>query len=88
MVRDYGDRIQFIGMGAVDTADAISDFVSVNGLNDIPAAIDEDGSLRVSLGVPGHPAWVFVDEGGDATIIVGTIFRPRLFELLDELVAS
>lgn len=87
-MRDYGDRIQFIGMGGVDTPQNIADFVSFHGLSGIPATVDEDGSLRAGLGVPGHPAWIFIDQDGEATIIVGTIFRTRLFELLDDLVEN
>jgi hypothetical protein len=88
LVRDYRDKVQFLAVGSVDTADQIEDFVSYYGLKSVPTAIDTDGSLRTSIGVPGHPAWAFIDEDGGARVVVGSVFDPVLIDEVEELVTA
>lgn len=88
MVRDYGEDIQFVGIGSVDTSDHIEDFISFYGLRDVPTVIDVDGDLRVSVGIPGHPAWALIDEDGVARLALGTVYRPALIRAIEELIAG
>ncbi len=53
-----------------------------------PNAADEDGSLWNRFGVPGQPAWVFVDRNGVASRKLGVISESKLAGILDALAAS
>jgi hypothetical protein len=87
-VRAYEGRVQFVGFGGGDTADHIDDFVSYYSLRPVPTVIDEDWSIREGLGIIGAPAWVFLNDGGDATLHLGGLNPRELEEMLQVLVAG
>lgn len=78
----------FLAFGGGDTPEHIADFISYYGLPDVPTVADEDGSIRSSMGVPGVPAWVFVDRDGETEIHAGALEPADLAERLDALLAS
>jgi hypothetical protein len=53
-----------------------------------PQAVSEDGSLWARFGVPFQPAWVFVDDDGQSTVVHGALPLEELRKRLDELGAS
>jgi hypothetical protein len=66
----------------------VADFVTYYSLHGFPVVIDEDWSLRDGLGVLGAPAWVFVDDGGEATLHLGGLSATALEEMLESLVTA
>lgn len=87
-MRAYEGRVQFVGFGGGDTADHVDDFVSYYSLRPVPTILDEDWSIRESLGVIGAPAWVFVNDDGEATLHLGGLSQADLEEMLQALVAA
>ena len=70
-----------------DSTDAMQAFVDGFGL-EFPQAVTEDGSLWATFGVAYQPAWVFVDDGGETTLVPYELPREELERTLDELIAD
>ena len=85
MVRRYEGKITFLGMAGRDSQQAMQAFVDRYGLQSMPQAVSEDGSLWAEFGVAYQPAWLFVDDSGKADLYPGLIPEPDLERLLDEL---
>jgi predicted DsbA family dithiol-disulfide isomerase len=51
-------------------------------------AVSEDGSLWARFGVPFQPAWVFVNDDGQETLVQGAIPEDELREMLDDLLQT
>jgi hypothetical protein len=66
----------------------VDDFVSYYSLRALPTIVDEDWSIRESLGILGAPSWVFVDDGGEATLHLGGLNQADLEEMLQALVKA
>lgn len=62
-------------------------FVDEYGLG-FQQAVTEDGSLWTHFGVAYQPAWVFVDDSGETTVVPYELEKADLERTLDELVAS
>jgi hypothetical protein len=62
-------------------------FVDEYGL-DFPQAVTEDGSLWAGFGVAYQPAWVFVDDAGETTLVPYELPRDELEDVLDGMIAS
>jgi predicted DsbA family dithiol-disulfide isomerase len=74
-------------MAGLDSTEAMQRFVDEYALA-FPQAVSEDGSLWARFGVPYQPAWVFVNDDGQATVIQGALPEDELRTLLDELASS
>ena len=70
-----------------DSTDNMQAFVDEFGLG-FPQAVTEDGSLWTRFGVAYQPAWVFVDDSGESTLVPYEIPREELERTLDDLIAS
>lgn len=53
-----------------------------------PQAVTEDGSLWTQFGVAFHPAWVFIDDSGESTVVPGEPSSGELERALDDLVSD
>jgi hypothetical protein len=62
-------------------------FVDEFGLG-FPQAVTEDGSLWSSFGVAYQPAWVFVDDSGDTSLVPYELSEADLERTLDRLSAT
>lgn len=62
-------------------------FVDEFGLG-FPQAVTEDGSLWARFGVAYQPAWVFVEDSGETTLVPYELPEAELERVLDELIAS
>ncbi len=87
MARDYADRVTFLGVPGNDGVEAMQEFVD---RYDLPfeQAVTEDGSLWGHFGVAYQPAWVFVDDSGDTTVVPQELSSEDLERRLDELIES
>jgi peroxiredoxin len=50
-----------------------------------PNISDNDGAVFARFGVPGQPAWVFVDSTGKATRILGALNSTKLEQIVNDL---
>jgi hypothetical protein len=79
--------MEFIGVPGNDSTDNMQAFVDEYGLA-FPQAVTEDGSLWADFGVAYQPAWVFVDDSGETTLVPYELDRDELERTLDDLIAS
>jgi hypothetical protein len=70
-----------------DSAENMQAFVDEFGLG-FQQAVTEDGSLWARFGVAYQPAWVFVDDSGETTVVPYELGRADLEATLDDLIAS
>jgi hypothetical protein len=63
----------------------MQDFVDRFGLR-FPQAVTENGSLWSHFGVAYQPAWVFVDDSGDTTVVPYELPEDELTAALDTLI--
>jgi hypothetical protein len=70
-----------------DSTDNMQSFVDEFGLR-FQQAVTEDGSLWAEFGVAYQPAWVFVDDSGESTLVPTELPRDELERVLDDLIAS
>jgi len=79
--------VAFIGVAGNDSTANMQAFVDEFRLG-FPQAVTEDGSLWASFGVAYQPAWVFVDDSGETTVVPYELESADLERTLDELIAS
>ncbi|MDH5314210.1 MAG: hypothetical protein OEW66_10315 [Actinomycetota bacterium] len=70
-----------------DSMGRMQEFVDRYGLG-FPQAVTEDGSLWASFGVAYQPAWVFVDNSGETTLVPYELPKAELERTLDDLIAN
>jgi hypothetical protein len=85
LVRQFGNRIQFIGMAGRDTPAAMQEFVDRYGLGSIPHTVSQDAGLWSEFSVAYQPAWLFIDDSGRADLYPGAIPEEDLEGLLRDL---
>lgn len=76
-----------MGVPGNDSARNMQAFVDRFGL-EFPQAVTEDGSLWADFGVAYQPAWVFVEDSGETTVVPTELPRDELERILDELIDS
>lgn len=70
-----------------DSAEAMQGFVDTYDLG-FPQAVTEDGSLWAHFGVAYQPAWVFVDDTGQTTVVPDELSAPDLERMLDDMIET
>jgi len=65
--REYGDRVQFIGVDILDTKPAAVKFIEEFGLP-YPSLFDPKGDIRDRLGYIGQPETLFYDATGKVVL--------------------
>ena len=70
-----------------DSSDNMRAFVDEFGLG-FPQAVTEDGSLWARFDVAYQPAWVFVDDSGETTLVPYELPEDELERMLDDLIAT
>jgi hypothetical protein len=68
-----------------DSTAAMRAFVDEFGL-DFDQAVTEDGSLWAHFGVAYQPAWVFVNDSGETSLVPAELPEAELERTLDELI--
>lgn len=69
------------------STESMQGFVDAYGLG-FEQAVTEDGELWGHFGVAYQPAWVFVDDSGEVTVVPSELSRAELERTLDELIAA
>ncbi len=77
----------FVGVPGNDSSDNMQGFVDEFGLG-FPQAVTEDGSLWARFDVAYQPAWVFVDDSGESTLVPYELPEDELERVLDDLIAT
>lgn len=67
----------FIGVAWAGSAESMNDFIARHGLT-FPSVDDQAGAVFASFGVAGQPAWVFLDDTGDGTRVLGSLSDSQL----------
>lgn len=62
-------------------------FVEEHGLEEMPQAVDADGSIWAMYGISYQPAWVFINQDGEATVHAGSLFGDGITREIDALLA-
>ena len=75
-------------MAGRDSVGAMKDFVDKYGLEFIPHAVDDDGSLWRSFKVRAQPAWVFIDRKGRSKMLFGPQSTATLRRELNRIAKS
>lgn len=88
MARQYQGSVPVVGMAGRDSTGPMRAFVDRHGLDFIPHAVSEDGSLWGDFGVRAQPAWVFVDKRGERTVLFGPQSLSTIRAQLDAIAAS
>jgi hypothetical protein len=70
-----------------DSTENMQAFVDEYGLR-FQQAVTEDGSLWTRFGIAYQPAWVFVDDSGETTVVPYELGKDDLEATLDELIES
>lgn len=64
----------------------MAEFVARHGINTIDHAADVDGVVWEANGIPGQPAWVFIDgETGETTQQFGALGADGLTAAIEQL---
>jgi hypothetical protein len=79
--------VAFVGVPGNDSREHMQAFVDEFGL-DFPQAVTEDGSLWSRFDVAYQPAWVFVDDTGETTLVPYELPEAQLERTLDRLIAN
>lgn len=80
----YGDRVQFLGVDVLDTADGARPFIAAQGWA-YPSIADPDGAIRDGLGLLGLPVTLFYAADGT---LVGSYTGPIPADELDARIAA
>lgn len=59
-------------------------FIERHGLT-FPSVNDQPGDVFASFGVAGQPAWVFLDESGSSTRVLGSLSADQLDAAIAEI---
>lgn len=84
----YGDRVNFIGVGALGTSAQMRQFVEETGTNTFVNLDDSKGKIWNRFGVIIQPTLVFISAKGKLTTHVGPSESEFLMEKLKTLTAS
>lgn len=79
--------MQFVGVAWKDDVDTMQDFVDEYDLGDFPH-VEDDGTLFAEYEVPSQPGWVFIDDDGMATTVLGGLGAEGIAANLETLIAS
>lgn len=69
LAADYGDDLTVLGVGSLDSADAIADFAE--DVNDFTQLEDEDGDLYRRFGIVEQSSFVLLDADGEVAFSTG-----------------
>lgn len=87
-MRDYADRITFIGLPGEDGPANMAEFVQKYGLQKMVHAVDTDTKLRRQFGARFRGTWIYINQDGTVTRTIGHIPKSELRENLDRLAAG
>ncbi|MCW4355861.1 redoxin domain-containing protein [Hoyosella sp. YIM 151337] len=81
----YGDSVEFLGIAAQDSPDAMRGFVDQYGVSDFPHLNDADAAVWAKFGVTQQPAFAFLSESGELEVVRGTLSPDELDIRISEL---
>lgn len=87
MAQQYGESVTFLGIAGDDPLDEKRAFVERYGLTTMTTIHDPDRSIWTRFGVPGQPSWVFIDDNGPPTRVIGSLSVEELEQSIENLIA-
>ncbi len=85
VAKKFAGKVTVVGVAWQGDDKSFQGFVSKHKLT-FPNLADLDDSLYAHFGVPGQPAWVFVNSKGEVKRVVGVVPEATLDKVLTELV--
>lgn len=82
------DGVTMYGVPGNSDQAGMETFVSDYGLGDVVHIVDGDGSLWSTFGVPYQPAFAFVNDDGEITVIQGSLGVDGILEAANSLAES
>ena len=82
--REIGTGVTVLGVAWAGDSGSYTDFVARHGLT-FPQIDDTAAEVFTRFGVPGQPAWVFIDGEGTVTRRLGAMSDEDLAATLDTL---
>ena len=77
----------FLGVAWNGSRQSMQDFVDRHSLS-FPSLVDMEGDVFGRYNVPSQPAWVFIDDQGQVTRVLGSLNASTLQGYIDDLVTS
>jgi thiol-disulfide isomerase/thioredoxin len=87
-IADLPDDVTVIGIAGRDDVEPMRAFVEEHGLEGITHVVDADGAVWASYGISYQPAWVFVDEAGEAAVAAGALGYDGIFAGIEQVFGS
>ncbi|WP_149361900.1 redoxin domain-containing protein [Lolliginicoccus suaedae] len=82
---DYGSEVDFVGVAAQDSAEAMQEFVDKYDVGAFSHINDANAAVWAGFGVTQQPAFAFVSDSGEIDVVRGTLSPDELTERLDTL---
>ncbi len=79
--------VNFVGVSGRDELAAMQDFVNGLGVDAFPHIADVDGVVWAEYGVTSQPAFVFIDDSGEAEVLVASLGQSGLTERVEALLS-
>jgi len=76
--------VTFLGVAWNGSREAMEDFVARHNLT-FPSMVDVAGDVFGQYDVPLQPAWVFINDQGEVTRVLGSLDSSSLQAYLDDL---
>ena len=87
-MRDYGDKIIFIGLPGEDSTANMSEFVKKFSLQTMIHAVDIDTSLRRQFGTRFRGTWIYINQDGTVTRTIGHVPPSEFRKNMERLIAG
>lgn len=78
-------EVTFVGVGALDQAPAMREFVDKYAVGDFTQLADTDAAVWAKFGVTQQPAFAFITPAGEVDVVRGTLSDTELRERLAAL---
>lgn len=79
--------MNIIGVAGRDTLEDMEDFITKYEVGGFEHIADEDVQIWAEYGITSQPAFVFIDDSGNAETLISALGRDGLIERIDGLVA-
>lgn len=89
MHSEYGDEVQFVGIGVQADLDSVQAWIAEYGVDTFPHIHDADGGLQARFGGASRSTFYFLnDDGSVVSTAYGSVDESGLREQVENLIAN
>ena len=88
MREQFDGQVEIIGIAGRDSVGAMEAFVSDTGVGALRHVADESGDIWRRYEITSQPAWVFINDDGAASHLLGGLGESGLIDEIEVLLAS